>query len=455
VSFRPVALPVVVLCATFAATLWTGPWADERVNDLFVYRTAAEPLLDGELPYREVFLEYPPLAAPVLALPGLAGTGEDAYRLAFAAFMLLVALAVLLLTGRLAQRSGGDPARAMLWVALAPLVCGAMIRTHFDLVPVALTLAALALLVAERPRLGFAVLGLGAMTKGFPLVVAAPALAWLAASGERRAAFQGAAVLAAVVVLFSAIALTLSASGAWEAVDYHLERPVQIESVPASIVLALDGAGLGDADGVSSHRSDGLEHPAADALAVAFGVAMLAVVALFAFAATRGRPDARGLVLASLAAVAAFAAVGKVLSPQFLVWLVPLGALAFAWRMHALAAACAGATLLTLVEFPARYADVVDREPFPLVVVAARNAVMLLVLWLAWRGLRYSSGSSSCSTDVARPSSPASTTAPLSQRSPSAGSKRTWVMERKRSSACSRFTPITPAREPVIPTSLT
>ena len=43
-------LALAVLCATFAATFWTGPWADERVNDLFVYRSAAEPLLDCELP---------------------------------------------------------------------------------------------------------------------------------------------------------------------------------------------------------------------------------------------------------------------------------------------------------------------------------------------------------------------------------------------------------------------
>ena len=77
------------------------------------------------------------------------------------------------------------------------LLCGALIRTRFDLAPVALTLAALLLLCVERPRAAFAVLGLGALTKGFPLVVAPVALAWLVARGERRAARQGAAVLAA------------------------------------------------------------------------------------------------------------------------------------------------------------------------------------------------------------------------------------------------------------------
>ena len=65
----------------------------------------------------------------------------------------------------------------------------------------------------------------------------------------------------------------------------------------------------------------------------------------------------------TFAAVTAFAALGKVLSPQFLIWVIPLGALAFAWHMHLLAAATGLATVLTQVEFPARYLDVVEREP--------------------------------------------------------------------------------------------
>ena len=95
----------------------------------------------------------------------------------------------------------------------------------------------------------------------------------------------------------------------------------------------------------------------------------------------------RALVLAALAAVVAFAALGKVLSPQFLIWVLPLGVLAFAWRMHLLAAAVAAASALTLVEFPARYADVVAREPVALWLVAARDALLVVAVALAAREL--------------------------------------------------------------------
>jgi hypothetical protein len=89
------------------------------------------------------------------------------------------------------------------------------------------------------------------------------------------------------------------------------------------------------------------------------------------------------LVLAALTAVAAFAALGKVLSPQFLLWVIPLGALAFSWRRYALVAAVAAATLLTFAEFPSRYFDLVAREPFPLALVTARDVVLLVVIALS------------------------------------------------------------------------
>ena len=378
------AAALLLLAAGWAATLWLAPWSDERVNDLFVYRVFAEPVLGGGLPYRDAFLEYPPLAAPAIALPGLLGTGEEIFRAAFAGWTLLLAAAVVLLCGALAARTGGDARRALLAAALMPLLCGALVRTHFDLAPVALLLGALMLLVGGRPRSGMALLGLAAMTKGFPLVAAPVALAWLARRVDRRTLVQSAASLVAALVLPAAAALAMSPSGAWDAVTYHLDRPVQVESLPASGLLLLDELGAGDADGTKSHRSDGLEHPAADAIALGCLAVMLGAISLLT---ARAPGNARRLVLASLAAVAAFAALGKVLSPQYMLWLLPLGALAFAWRLHALSAAVAAAAVLTQVEFPARYFDLVDREPFPVAVVAVRNLVLLAVVALALRAL--------------------------------------------------------------------
>jgi hypothetical protein len=291
-----------------------------------------------------------------------------------------------------------------------PVLCGALVRTHFDLFPVALLLGGLLLLCRGRPRSGLAVLALGVMTKGFPLVAVPVALAWLVGRGLRREAWQGALACAAVAVVVAGAAVAVSPVGAADAIRYHLERPVQVESTPALILVGLDAAGAGEARSVASHRSDGLLHPAADAVTSLSLTVLVALVALLcAGVSGRGRAGVAGrrrggvsgrggagrpvvggreLVIASLAACAGFALLGKVLSPQFVIWVLPLGALAFAWRMHALAAAALLAALLTQVEFPAHYFDVVAREPLAIAVVATRNLALLAVVVLSVRELQ-------------------------------------------------------------------
>ncbi len=51
--------------------------ADQRPRRLSRY---AAGMLAGGLPYRDFFFEYPPLSAPLLALPGIPGTDYETYR---------------------------------------------------------------------------------------------------------------------------------------------------------------------------------------------------------------------------------------------------------------------------------------------------------------------------------------------------------------------------------------
>jgi hypothetical protein len=413
---------LLVLAAGWALSLWVGPWSDDRVNDLFVYRSFTDLFLSGAVPYRDIAFEYPPLAAPAIALPGVLGTGEEAFRWAYAGWTLLGAAAVVVLCGALARATGGDARRAMLAAALMPLLCGAVLRTHFDLFPVALLLGALLLLCRDHPRAGMALLGLGVVMKAFPLVAAPIAVAWLAAghgaagANARRArgdAWQAALACLAVIAVVAGAALLASPDGAVDAARYHVDRPVQVESSPALVLLGLDAVGLGEATSVSSYKSDGLLHPASEWITSLFLAALVVLVTLLCAtvrdrrggatpagangAAARMGADAapagaevarRRLVLASFAAVIGFALLGKVLSPQFVIWVAPLGALALAWRRYALAAAVAAAAVLTQVEFPAHYFDVVAREPLALAVVVARNLALLAALVLAVRELQ-------------------------------------------------------------------
>jgi Glycosyltransferase family 87 len=354
-----------------------GPWADESINDLFIYRTYADLFLGGTVPYHDVAFEYPPLALVPIVLGGVLGTGETAYAWTFGVLMLGAALAVQQLAAALAP----DPAagRRAAWVLAAlPLLLGAMVRTHFDLVPVALLLGALLLLVRDRPVAGLALLGVATMTKAFPIVVLPVALAWLLARGERRAALRGTAAFAAVCL---ALALPF-AGGLLDTARFHRDRPVQIESAPAGVVLLTGGGEVtGDPIRPDRFKSNGIEGGGAGTLAAIGTLLMLAALAAITVrTAAAPRPGPGRLLLGAFAAVLAFVALGKVLSPQYLIWLVPLAAVAWSYGARAAPALVGLAALLTLAEFPARYWDVVAREPGAIALVVTRNALLLAAL---------------------------------------------------------------------------
>jgi uncharacterized membrane protein len=383
---RPVLWGGLVCVAVWVVTLTVRPWSDERVNDLPYLSNYAAAFLHGQLPYRDIAFEYPPLAAPVLALPGVVGTDHDAYRLALAGLMVGCAVALVWACARLARATGGSERIAVAAVALAPLLLGAVARNHFDLAAVALTAWALVALVEERPRLGLALLGAGALTKVFPLAAAPVALAWLAARGRRggggRGRMLGPVIALAVVIGAGAVvAVALSPSGALHVLRYHFDRPPQIESTPAVALLSLDALGGHTVSVVSSFGSQGVAGYAARVLAGALAVVGIAAVTLLA-ARAYVRPSARDLVLGSLGAVTAFAAFGKVLSPQFATWLIPLLALALAWREWRLAAVTAAAMALTFIEFPFRYFDLVGKSPGAVALVGARDVAMLAAVGL-------------------------------------------------------------------------
>jgi hypothetical protein len=346
----------------------------------------ARSIQHGLLPYKDFEFGYPPLAAPVIALGGIAGTSYEAYRDTFMWMMLAVGLSVVPLTSVLARRTGANEVVAVGAVAVTPLLLGAVMRTHFDLVPVVLTMAALALIVTERPRLGFAVLGLAIAVKGYPLVVAVVAAPWLWKRAGKRTCIEASLVLAAVVGLPLIAGLAVSGHGALTSLKDQISRPVEIESTGASILVALGHLGFSYPRVSVAAASWGLSAPEQGLVSGVLDLAGAIAVLAFALLAWR-RPTPRALVLGSLAAVVVFMATGKVLSPQYLIWTIPLFALAAAWGKRALTAVVGAAMVLTLAMFPTHFHDVVFQRTPWLLEVGLRNVLLVAAILLSLRQL--------------------------------------------------------------------
>lgn len=379
------AAPYAALAVAFLVATTVGPMADTRVSDLYLYGQYGQLLADGNVPYLDFGFEYPPLGILPIALAGIPFPGEGgtggAFDWTFGALMLACALAGQRVAALLARDTAGRRAEeTVAWLlVLQPLVIGASLRTHFDLLPVAVTVGGLLLLARGRPVAGMAALAVGTLIKLFPAILAAVSAVWLAGRRELREAVRGAAAFAAVLVVVS---VPFVSSGFVDMFTFHLERPVQIESTPATVLFAVGGSEVtGTNLRPDRFKSNGLDGGAAGPVAALFAVLQLAAIAASVLLALR-RPDARWLGLCSLAALLSFVALGKVLSPQYMIWLAPFAALAWVWGERAVAVLCAVAIALTSVWFPREYVPLVQETDWVIWTVALRNVLLVAALGL-------------------------------------------------------------------------
>ena len=384
-------LVAVALFLVAWGVLHRGFFTHHPIVDTPIYERYGSAMDDGDVPYRDFALEYPPGALPVFLIPALGDAGSETYRVRFEALMaflgeaMVVCMAIALVAlGVRRRRLLG----ALGFAALAPLALGPVVLSRFDLWPAALTAGALAALVAGRLRLGHAALGAAVAAKLYPAVLVPLALVYVwRRSGRREALLCGGLLLAVVALAFLPF-IVLAPGGVWNSLSNQAGRPLQIESLGSGLLLAahqLFGTSITMSSG---HGSQNLAGTTADALAVTQTIlqvaAVLAVWILFA----RGPAGRERLLQASAAALVAFVALGKVLSPQFLIWLIPVVPLVRGRRGLAASVLLAAALVLTQLWFPYRYWDLaLHFAAFPSWVVFLRDLVLVGVLAVLLRGV--------------------------------------------------------------------
>lgn len=343
------------------------------------YETYADAIAVGQVPYRDFSVEYPPGALlPMLApeLTAQRGNFGD-YGHTFEKWMAGAGVLMTLLAALALAALRPPPLRAavtLLLVGASPLLLGNLMLSRFDLWVAALTVGALAALLWERNTTSAVVLGAAVATKLFPAVLVPLGLAHVWRRRGRRAALVWTAVVAAVCAVVFLPFAALSAGGLEHSFTVQLDRPLQLESLGGAILIALHND-AGTTLHVFTTVSQNLSGPGAHAAAVLSGGAQLAALVAVWLLYARGPATRERLVAHAAAAVVAFVAFGKVLSPQYMVWLIPLVPLVRSRLAQALYVA---ALVLTQIEFPARYWQLAnDLKPSIAGVVLARDLVLV------------------------------------------------------------------------------
>ncbi|MFE9421873.1 glycosyltransferase 87 family protein [Kitasatospora sp. NPDC006697] len=351
-----------------------------------IYHGWYEVLQTGTFPMDDVTWQYPPGAALVMLLPGLL---PWSYLVSFWVFAMLfdaIALAMLVRSG---LRRGRALSGAWTWVIGVPLL-GPTVYCRYDILVTAIAVAGL-LVLLRRPVLGGVLLGIGGLIKIWPL------LALAGTPRGRRTRRSWTSAVAAVATLAFLIAAGMN--GAFQFLTFQADRGIEVESVGA---LPLHFARMfGGWHGLVSMNYGSVEllGPWVSVISKVSMAATLAGFGWLLYWRLRARRWQTGTLYdAALCALLLFTVTSRVISPQYMVWLVGLAAVCMTVRgtsQRPVAVMVLVATALTTGEFPAFFADVVGSQPMGVAILTARNLLLVATtllscrrLWLSTQGPR-------------------------------------------------------------------
>ncbi|MFF1278304.1 glycosyltransferase 87 family protein [Streptomyces marokkonensis] len=359
-----------LLLCVLKVIVFPGPDVTSDVS--VIYQGWYDVLRTGTFPREDVTWQYPPAAALAILSPGLLPFLE--YATAFFVLALvadLVTLALLLHGGR-----GPGRARrgAWVWVAGVPLL-GPTVYARYDVMVTAVAVGAL-LAAARHPRLMGALAGFGALLKVWP--------ALLLLGVRRRGAWVSAAVTGAGVAALFAVLMP----GAFAFLGFQRDRGTEVESLGALVFHVARHHGW---EGEVLLNYGSVEFLGPYVTWVSTGAlfltgAALAWLVLWRLLARRFEPHT--VADAAFVAVLMFTTTSRVISPQYMVWLVGLAAVCLCFRgsrMRVPVVLVLVACFVTVLEFPLWFAHVVASDGLGITLLVLRNGLLVVATLVAAR----------------------------------------------------------------------
>jgi hypothetical protein len=353
---------LVLLLFVFKVFVFPGP--DVTTDVSVIYQGWYDTLRHGTFPLGDVTWQYPPAAALPVLSPAL--LGFLSYAKAFFVLAFLADLAVLLLLLYAGLRPGKTLRGTWVWVAGVPLL-GPTVYARYDVMVTAVAVAGL-LAGARHPRVMGVLVGFGAMLKVWPALL-------LLGARKRGAWGWAGGTVAALAVLFAA-----TMPGAFAFLTFQRDRGTEVESLGSLVFHVARHFGwngrvllnYGSVEFLGPYVT--LVSSAALFLTgVAFGWLLL-----WRLMATRFLPNT--LADAAFVAVLMFTATSRVISPQYMVWLLGAAAVCMCFRSSRMGLPVGlvlAAALMTVLEFPVWFEHVVASDTLGVTLLVLRNGLLV------------------------------------------------------------------------------
>ncbi|MBE8472842.1 glycosyltransferase 87 family protein [Streptomyces justiciae] len=384
-----------LLLLLFVLKVYVFPGPDVTSDVSVIYQGWYDVLRTGTFPQDDVTWQYPPAAALAILSPALLPFLPYATAFFVLAFLAdLVVLSLLLYAG---LRPGRSLRGAWVWVVGVPLL-GPTVYARYDVMVTAVAVAAL-LAGARHPRVMGALVGFGAMLKVWPVL--------LLVAARKRGIWMSAAVTAAGLAALFAVTMP----GSFAFLTFQADRGTEVESL-GSLVFHVARQYGWDGQVLLNYGSVEFLGPWVNVVSTA-ALALTGVafgwLLLWRLVATRF--EAHTMADAAFVAVLLFTTTSRVISPQYMVWLIGLAAVCLCFRasrMTVPALLVLPASFVTVLEFPIYFANVVASDGLGVTLLFLRNGLLVAATVLAavelWRA------TASAPVEAPEPAQPAQAT---------------------------------------------
>lgn len=276
------------------------------------------------------------------------------------------------------RRPGRSMRGAWLWIAGVALL-GPTAYARYDLMVTAVAVAGL-LAAVRRPAVLGALAGFGAMLKVWPVLL----LAGTARGRATLRSWPAAASTAAGVLLLC----VLAAPGALAFLGFQRDRGTEVESLGALVFHVARNFGW-EGEARMNYGSIEFLGPGVSAVSTAAMVLTFAAFGWLLVWRLRTRRSTTSTTAdAAFVAVLLFVTTSRVISPQYMIWLVGLAAVCLVYRasrMRRPAHLVLWATAVTQFEFPVWFSHVSHSDPLGIALLLVRNGLLVAACLSACR----------------------------------------------------------------------
>ena len=397
-QIRKFTLIFVVLAVVFYAIVLAFDLPSE-VSGL--YYTYAENMASLQMPYSDFSAEYPPLAMLLILIPRLFSFSPFSYEIAYGIMVYLFLVAGLICTYKLAYMHSNRPSR---YTDLYIVVCFCLfefVMDRFDIFPTLMCLFALYFFKTNRMNLVWIMIAIGTMTKLFPALMAPIFLIHLCMNGMKREALKGVGICVVIGIISMLPFLIADPETMFTFLTYHMDRGMQTESLVSSFLMLFDKVGLIDIGYQFNYGSDHIYGPIPDAIAGIMLYIMIIMIAatyiIYGNLVHRIKEENvfLGITFACTIVIMIFILINKVLSSQYLIWIIPFVVLTCIlmnqqWKKKT-SIIFTVSIILTQLAFAVNIGGGRGpTDPYPLIgilILVVRNLLMVALLAIMTKGL--------------------------------------------------------------------